>query len=155
MFYQSICRNLLAHINNNMKTLDWILSSYFFWRVTIMTYKKLTETEITEIRRRYELGENLKDLAIEFNVNYNTLKNRASRESWAKGKPIKTKEDYSIEIRVVQNKHKNLVNKLFTEYERAKTLDEITIVNIKSEALERLINIENKVLGVVKNGLEK
>lgn len=120
-----------------------------------MTYKKLTETEITEIRKRYELGENLKDLAIAFNVNYSTLKNRASREGWIKGKPIKTKEDYSIEIRVVQNKHKNLVNKLFTEYERAKTIDEITIVNTKSEALERLISIENKVLGVVKNGLEK
>lgn len=47
------------------------------------------------------------------------------------------------------------MNKLFTEYERAKTIDEITIVNTKLEALERLISIENKVLGVVKNGLEK
>lgn len=120
-----------------------------------MTYRKLTETEITEIRRRYELGENLKDLAIEFNVNYNTLKNRASKEGWIKGKPIKNKEDYSIEVRAVKNKHKNLVNKLFTEYERAKSIDEVTIVNTKSEALERLISIENKVLGVVKNALEK
>ena len=120
-----------------------------------MFYKKLTETEITEIRKRYELGENLKDLAIEFNANYNTLKNRASREGWAKGKPIKTKEDYSIEVKATHNKHKNLVNKLFTEYERAKTLDEISIVNAKSEALERLINVENKVLGVVKDGLQK
>lgn len=118
-----------------------------------MTYKKLTKTEITEIRKRYELGENLKDLVIKFNVNYNTLKNRASREGWIKGKPIKTKEDYSLEIKAVQNRHKNLINKLFTEYERAKTLDEIAIVNTKSEALERLISIENKMLGGIRHGL--
>ena len=120
-----------------------------------MVYTKLSKEQLTEIRNKYELGTNLRDLALEYMANYNTLKNRASREGWAKGKPIKTKEDYSLEVKVTQNKHKNLVNKLFTEYERAKTLDEITIVNAKSEALERLINIENKVLGVVKDGLQK
>lgn len=120
-----------------------------------MVYTKLSKEQLEEIKSKYELGISLRDLSLEYMCNYSTLKNRASRESWIKGKPIKTKEDYSLEIKAVQNKHKNLVNKLFTEYERAKTIDEITIVNTKSEALERLISIENKVLGVVKNGLEK
>ena len=140
--------------NINSKTINWNLALYYFQGVT-MVYTKLSKEQLTEIRNKYELGTNLRDLALEYMANYNTLKNRASREGWAKGKPIKTKEDYSLEVKVTQNKHKNLVNKLFTEYERAKTLDEITIVNAKSEALERLINIENKVLGVVKDGLQK
>mgnify|MGYP003596301445 CR=1 FL=1 len=118
-----------------------------------MVYTKLSKEQLAEIRSKYELGTNLRDLALEYMANYNTLKNRASRENWTKGKPIKTKEDYSLEVKAVQNRHKNLVNKLFTEYEGAKILDEITIVNTKAEALERLISIENKVLGVVKDGL--
>jgi hypothetical protein len=39
-----------------------------------------------EIKKAYELGENLIDLCIRYKVNYSTLRNIASREKWKKGK---------------------------------------------------------------------
>ena len=48
--------------------------------------KKTTTTNLKkEIRKRYEYGEGLIDLAIEFKVNYGTLRNLASHEKWEKG----------------------------------------------------------------------
>ena len=48
--------------------------------------KKTTTTNLKkEIRKRYEYGEGLIDLAIEYKVNYGTLRNLSSKEKWQKG----------------------------------------------------------------------
>lgn len=38
-----------------------------------------------EIRKRFEAGEDLKELAYEFRVSYGTLRNLSSKEKWQKG----------------------------------------------------------------------
>ena len=49
--------------------------------------KKTTTTELKkEIRKRYEIGEDLITLALKYKINYGTLRNIASREKWEKGK---------------------------------------------------------------------
>lgn len=49
--------------------------------------KKTTTSELKkEIRKRYEIGEDLIALALKYKINYGTLRNIASREKWEKGK---------------------------------------------------------------------
>ena len=54
--------------------------------------KKKYNTISTELRnvikKRYELGEHLIDLALEYKINFNTLKNYASQKGWVKGKSV-------------------------------------------------------------------
>lgn len=48
--------------------------------------RKTTTTDLKKlIRKRYEAGQNLIDLAIEYKINYGTLRNIASKENWRKG----------------------------------------------------------------------
>lgn len=48
--------------------------------------RKTTTTDLKKlIRKKYEAGQNLIDLAIEYKINYGTLRNIASKESWRKG----------------------------------------------------------------------
>ena len=48
--------------------------------------KKTTTTKLkTLIRKRYESGEDLLDLAVEYNIKYGTLRNISSKEKWQKG----------------------------------------------------------------------
>ena len=51
-------------------------------------YNKVSLLDKKVIRKRYESGENLIELAHEFKVNYGTLKNCSSKEEWEKGKYI-------------------------------------------------------------------
>ena len=50
-------------------------------------YKSLTGKLKDEIKMQYEVyGSNLIDLAIEYNVNEGTLRNKSSKEKWVKSK---------------------------------------------------------------------
>ena len=49
-------------------------------------YNKVSPLDKKIIRKRYEFGENLIELAHQYKINYGTLKNCASKESWEKGK---------------------------------------------------------------------
>ena len=66
-------------------------------------YNKVSLLDKKAIRKRYEFGENLIELAHEFKVNYGTLKNCSSKELWEKGKYnelvyIKEQEEDVIEL---------------------------------------------------------
>ncbi|MGL5646356.1 MAG: hypothetical protein ACRDDY_00775, partial [Clostridium sp.] len=39
----------------------------------------------SEIRKRFEYGEDLKELAYEYKLSYGTLRNLSSKEKWEKG----------------------------------------------------------------------
>lgn len=49
------------------------------------SFTKVSKGILNEIRKRYEYGESLKELAYEYRVNYGTLKNYSSKEKWQKG----------------------------------------------------------------------
>ena len=49
-------------------------------------YNTISAELRNEIKKRYESGENLLDLAMEYNLNYGTLKNYASKKKWEKNK---------------------------------------------------------------------
>lgn len=49
-------------------------------------YKVLSSAEKKEIQRRFESGENLLDLSIEYKIPYGSLKNMSSKNGWVKGK---------------------------------------------------------------------
>ncbi|MDR3259536.1 MAG: hypothetical protein LBT51_08020 [Fusobacteriaceae bacterium] len=59
------------------------------------------------IKKAYELGENLIDLAIKYKLNYSTLRNIASKDGWIKGR-IKTivlaKETLESIDKVIENR---------------------------------------------------
>ncbi|MGL5122563.1 MAG: hypothetical protein ACRC6K_00135, partial [Fusobacteriaceae bacterium] len=70
-----------------------------------------------EIRSRYELGEDLAALAIEYKVNYNTLKNYSSKNEWVKGSRAEViylkdqeflEEQIEEELRKLDTNHKFL-----------------------------------------------
>lgn len=46
---------------------------------------KVSNTIKKEIRKRFEAGEDLKELAYEFRLSYGTLRNLSSKEKWQKG----------------------------------------------------------------------
>ncbi|MGL5378323.1 MULTISPECIES: hypothetical protein [Bacteria] len=46
---------------------------------------KVSNTIKKEIRKRFEAGEDLKELAFEFRLSYGTLRNLSSKEKWVKG----------------------------------------------------------------------
>lgn len=82
-----------------------------------MKYTKISTTTKKDIRKRYEYGESLKELAYEYCVNYGTLKNTASKESWLKGinaqiiyeEEVKREREESIEaIKEIKKHYKNL-----------------------------------------------
>ena len=49
-------------------------------------YKVLSSVEKKAIQRRFESGENLLDLSIEYKIPYGSLKNMSSKNGWVKGK---------------------------------------------------------------------
>lgn len=49
------------------------------------SFIQISKSILKEIRKRYEFGESLKELAYEYRVNYGTLKNYSSKEKWEKG----------------------------------------------------------------------
>ena len=50
--------------------------------------KKIPSTKKNKIRKEYEYGNDLLDLAIKYQVNYGTLRNIASKEKWIKSGAI-------------------------------------------------------------------
>lgn len=46
---------------------------------------KVSKTIKKEIRKRFEFGEDLKELAYEYKLSYGTLRNVSSKEKWEKG----------------------------------------------------------------------
>ena len=49
-------------------------------------YRKISSDTKKEIKKAYEYGVDLTDLAIKYNLNRDTLKNLASKDKWIKGK---------------------------------------------------------------------
>ena len=49
-------------------------------------YNTISTEVRNDIKKRFEFGENLLDLAMEYNLNYGTLKNYASKKKWEKNK---------------------------------------------------------------------
>lgn len=55
-------------------------------KTTKKSYKVLPTQDKKEIQRRYESGENLLDLSVEYKIPYGSLKNMSSKNGWVKGK---------------------------------------------------------------------
>lgn len=51
-------------------------------------YNTISTELRNDIKKRFEFGEHLIDLCLEYKVNFNTMKNYASKKSWKKGKTI-------------------------------------------------------------------
>lgn len=64
---------------------------------------KVSNAVKKEIRKRFESGEDLKELAFEFKVSYGTLRNLSSKEKWEKG--INTTLIYLKEVEKDIEKH--------------------------------------------------
>lgn len=59
-------------------------------------YNTISAETRNEIKKRFESGEHLIDLAIEYKINFNTLKNYASKKKWVKGKRVEI--TYALEF---------------------------------------------------------
>ena len=116
-------------------------------------YKVLSSAEKKAIQRRFESGENLLDLSIEYKIPYGSLKNMSSKNGWVKGKKseILMLTEYvneSLELTTVRNRilekhrdaHENLLDTVLEtdpsnmEFEiglsnRAKTLKDLYSVS--------------------------
>lgn len=79
-----------------------------------MKYKKLSAKQKREIQLRYEVGEDLIDLSIEFNANYDSLKNYAAIKKWKKNS--KAEVIYAKTILDEQNKFSEAFKSRMTEY---------------------------------------
>lgn len=51
-------------------------------------YNTISTELRNDIKKRFEFGEHLIDLCLEYKVNFNTMKNYASKKGWKKGKTI-------------------------------------------------------------------
>lgn len=81
------------------------------------SFIKVSKVILNEIRKRYEFGESLKELAYEYRVNYGTLKNYSSKERWQKGiiagavylKEVEEDiEKYQKEIKQIKDTYKKI-----------------------------------------------
>ncbi|WP_443863829.1 hypothetical protein [Fusobacterium ulcerans] len=93
--------------------------------------KKTTTTELKkEIRKRYEIGEDLITLALKYKINYGTLRNIASREKWEKGKIkdlVRMKELLEAADEEIKEREKVKKDyKIITEDLRSYALDKAT-----------------------------
>lgn len=95
-----------------------------------MKKKTVTTNLKRKIRKRYECGENLIELAIEFKLNYGTLRNMASREGWEKGKVldlVRIKETLEAADEAVEKRAEIIKEyKLLTEDLRNYAIDKAT-----------------------------
>lgn len=69
--------------------------------------KKIRNDLKKEIRRKFECGEDLIELAIEYKINYGTLRNISSREGWEKGKIlnlVRVKESLEVSEKIVSKR---------------------------------------------------
>lgn len=80
-------------------------------------YKVVSTEEKKEMRKKYEWGFSLKEIAYDHKVNYGTLKNVAAKEKWVKGKTKQLCHDLEVqqdlesnlkEIDEIKSHYKNL-----------------------------------------------
>lgn len=114
-----------------------------------------------EIRKRYEAGEDLISLAIEYKVNYGTLKNISSKEKWEKGKLEKLvycKEIFEIanlnkeKREIVKEEYKQLTEKMRKQLLEDDESDNIKVIQearrAKSQAIKELYTIDKELHGI-------
>ena len=68
-------------------------------RKTITKKNKIAPSLKSIIHKRFESGEDLLELAIEYKINYGTLRNISSKEKWEKGKALtvaRIKETFEV-----------------------------------------------------------
>lgn len=140
-------------------------------KIKTTTTKTITEKKLynpipkkikMEIRTRFEVGENLLDLAIEYKVNFYTLKNCASKEKWEKGKIIEIvyqeleevvtediKKDKLLHQRDCTYLHKKLTNDMLKDAiadNCSKKSEEI--YSLRAGTIERVFKLGNQILGI-------
>lgn len=121
----------------------------------------------SEIRKRYEAGEDLISLSIEYKVNYGTLKNISSKEKWEKGKLEKLvyyKEIFEIanlnkeKREIVKEEYKQLTEKMRKQLLEDDKSDNIKVIQearrAKSQAIKELYIIDKELHGM-ETDLEK
>ena len=90
--------------------------------------KKISSSKKNKIKREYEFGNDLIDLAIKYQVNYGTLRNIASKEKWIKSGAIsvaKIKELFdAADIIIQRRKQIKSEYKVITEKIRTNLLAE-------------------------------
>ncbi|UUV16955.1 hypothetical protein NRK67_03340 [Fusobacteria bacterium ZRK30] len=77
-------------------------------------YKKISTDKKNEMKKAYESGMDLLDISIEYVVNYGTLRNISSKESWSKGKTRAILQQAFIEDDI--EKRVELRDKVITDY---------------------------------------
>lgn len=115
-----------------------------------------------EIQTRYEVGENLLDLAIEYKVNFYTLKNCASNEKWEKGK-IKEIVYQELEEVVVEDiKKEKLIHQRDCTYLHKKLTNDMLkdastdncskqseeVYSLRAGTIEKVFKLGNQILGI-------
>lgn len=71
--------------------------------------KKVVPSLKNIIRKRYESGEDLIELALEYKINYGTLRNISSKEKWEKGKALavaRIKETFEAAEDILKKRNK-------------------------------------------------
>lgn len=65
--------------------MTFLLLNLFFSRRCVIGVIKVSAKIKNEIKKRFEYGEDLKELAYEYRLSYGTLRNLSSKEKWEKG----------------------------------------------------------------------
>lgn len=147
-------------------------TDYYYSITKGMNMKKKIRNDLKkEIRRKFECGEDLIDLAIEYKLNYGTLRNLASKEQWKKNiltelvhlKEIeaqvdeivkqreKIKSDYQSLTREVVEDLKSLEGMEMEMYvalgEESKSYAETkaTVVKLRTSAIKELYSIDKEL----------
>ena len=105
--------------------------------------KKKTTTELKKIlRKKYESGQDLIDLSIEYNINYGTLRNISSKEKWQKGilkDIIYLKEIEELTTRIAKEreekkeKYRKITNEIMEDLKSLENLDMEMYVTLGEE----------------------
>lgn len=115
-----------------------------------------------EIQTRFEVGENLLDLAVEYKINFYTLKNCASSEKWEKGK---LKQIVFQELKEVIaddiKKDKVIHQREYTYLQRQLTNDMLKdaiannctrqaeeVYSLRAGTIEKAYKLGNQILGI-------
>lgn len=125
-------------------------------------YNPIPKKMKIEIQTRYEVGENLLDLAVEYKVNFYTLKNCASLEKWEKGK-IKQIVFQELEEVVTEDIKKDKIThqKEYTYLQKKLTNDMLKdaiannctkkaeeIYSMRAGTIEKAYKLGNQILGI-------
>lgn len=127
-----------------------------------MKRKVITNALKNEIRNRFELGDSLIDLSLEYKISYGTLKNISSSENWQKGiiKNIARVKEIFSESEKLCKKQKKVkkeyeritgdMRKIFLEKMKSRTPD-TKLFKAEEEALKNRINALESLFSVDKD----